>query len=101
LKIPGEAISQPDVTGGKTEIMETKHARHPSAIVGGEIFEASRPVLSRRRVTFGAAAFVGLALTAGCTPGARRCFDIVGAGGHGSHQMKKVPCPDEEKPAAS
>ena len=50
----------------------------------------------RRQVILGAAAFLGLALTAGCTaPGTRRCNEIVSSGQHG-HRMKSVPCPPQE-----
>lgn len=50
----------------------------------------------RRQVILGAAAFLGLALTAGCTaPGTRRCNEMVGSGQH-SHRMKMVPCPPQE-----
>jgi hypothetical protein len=50
----------------------------------------------RRQVILGAAAFLGLALTAGCTaPGTRRCNEVVGSGQH-SHRMKMVPCPPQE-----
>jgi hypothetical protein len=49
----------------------------------------------RRQVILGAAAFLGLALTAGCTePGTRRCNEIVSSGRQG-HRMKMVSCPPE------
>jgi hypothetical protein len=49
----------------------------------------------RRQVILGAAAFLGLALTAGCTaPDTRRCNEMVASGQHG-HRMKRVPCPSE------
>lgn len=56
----------------------------------------SVPLRSRRHVVLGAAAFLGLALTAGCSaPGTRRCHEMVASGKHGN-RMKMVPCPSQE-----
>ena len=80
--------------------MDTETARYPSATADEAARKTTVPTMSRRRVTLGAAAFLGLALTAGCTSGERRCIVLVGSGQH-AKRMKKVPCPEEDVAPAS
>ncbi len=80
--------------------MDTETARCPS-MSGGDAAPATPiPAMSRRRVTLGAAALLGLALMQGCASGERRCIDLVASGQH-AKRMKKVPCPAEDTAPAS
>lgn len=80
--------------------MDTETTGYPSATADEAARKKTVPTMSRRRVTLGAAAFLGLTLTAGCASGERRCIVLVSSGQH-AKRMKKVPCPDEDAAPAS